>query len=255
MLKRRLPAGGRRGQRGLSIVELMVGVTIGLLVVAASALLVSGQLTENRRLLLETQLQQDLRASTDIIVRDLRRAGIWHDAQNSGPWSTENTQPQCNRYATVVMGPDADSVVYRYYRSGDNNSALGIKLENGVLKSAIHTAAVVNGTTCVQNATPTGWQELTDSRTMRITRFDVHDADDDEDPPLPDPVPLPCAKLCDDNTDSCWPRLKVRLLKVEIEAESVADPSVTRSMEATVKLRNDFVEYRDAAHPTRVCPT
>ncbi|MDQ2780283.1 MAG: prepilin-type N-terminal cleavage/methylation domain-containing protein, partial [Pseudomonadota bacterium] len=62
-------------QRGLSLVELMVGITIGLFVVAAAATLVSVQLADNRRLLLETQMQQDLRATADIIGRELRRAG------------------------------------------------------------------------------------------------------------------------------------------------------------------------------------
>jgi type IV pilus assembly protein PilW len=42
----------RRGQRGLSIVELMVGVAIGLFVVAGAAMLLSTQLSDNRQLLL-----------------------------------------------------------------------------------------------------------------------------------------------------------------------------------------------------------
>ncbi len=37
------------------------------------------QLSENRRVLLETQVQQDLRAAADIIARDLRRAGRQSD--------------------------------------------------------------------------------------------------------------------------------------------------------------------------------
>ncbi|MCD0420852.1 prepilin-type N-terminal cleavage/methylation domain-containing protein [Rubrivivax sp. JA1024] len=237
----------RRRQRGLSIVELMVGVTIGLLVVAASALLVSGQLTENRRLLLETQLQQDLRATADIVVRDLRRAGIWNEAQSSAVWSTENPDPQCNRYTTVT--PGSGSVVYRYYRSGDNNSALGIRLDNGVLRSAIHAADAVSGSTCLQSATPANWQELTDGRSVKVTRFDVEWLDDGSTP-----EPLPCAKLCADGSTDCWPVLRVRLLKVTIEAESVADPSVRRALQATVKLRNDDIEFRDPAEPTRMCP-
>jgi len=65
----------RSAQQGLSLVELMVGITIGLFVVAAASLVVSNQLFDNRRLLLETQLQQDLRATMDIITRQLRRAG------------------------------------------------------------------------------------------------------------------------------------------------------------------------------------
>ena len=53
----------------------MVGIALGLFVVAASTALVANQLGDNRRLLLETQVQQDLRASMDIITRQMRRAG------------------------------------------------------------------------------------------------------------------------------------------------------------------------------------
>ena len=78
-----------RRQRGLSIVELMVGVAIGLFVVAAATMLVSTQLSDNRRLMLETQVQQDLRASADIITRELRRAGHWGKARD-GVWFAGN---------------------------------------------------------------------------------------------------------------------------------------------------------------------
>lgn len=63
-------------QRGLSLVELLVGISVGLFVLAGATLLLSTQLGDNRRLLLETQLQQDLRATMDIITRELRRAGV-----------------------------------------------------------------------------------------------------------------------------------------------------------------------------------
>ncbi|MBZ8141489.1 hypothetical protein CLD22_16480 [Rubrivivax gelatinosus] len=243
MLNRRRSAAR---QRGLSIVELMVGVTIGLLVVAASALLVSGQLTENRRLMLEIQVQQDLRASADIIVRDLRRAGIWNNAAAAGVWSSENSNPSCNRYATVT--PDGSSVVYHYYRSGAQNSPLGVKLENGVLKTAIQGPSALSGTTCEQTTEPTGWQELTDSRTLKITRLNFELVDDGADPER-----LPCPKLCTGGGTGCWPEFKVRLLKVEIDGEAVNDPSVKRSVKTLVKLRNDFVEYVPASS-TQMCP-
>ncbi|MBZ8143671.1 hypothetical protein CLD22_28100 [Rubrivivax gelatinosus] len=224
----------------------MVGVTVGLLVVAASALLVSGQLTENRRLMLEIQVQQDLRASADIIVRDLRRAGIWNDAQSIGVWSTENPTPGCNLYATVV--PDGSSIVYHYYRSGAMNSPLGIKLENGVLKTAIQGPSTPSAGTCEQSTTPSSWQELTDSRTLKITRLNFELVDDGSDP-----EPLPCPKLCPSGGTECWPLLKVRLLQVDIEGEAVSDASVKRSISTRVKLRNDFVEYVPPSS-TQMCP-
>ena len=61
--------------RGISIVELMVGITISLFILAGASLVLTTQLDSNRRLLLEAQVQQDLRTTADMISRDVRRAG------------------------------------------------------------------------------------------------------------------------------------------------------------------------------------
>ena len=71
---------GARSQRGLSLVELMVGIAVGLFVVAGAVMVVTTQLGDNRRLLLDAQLQQDLRATLDIVTREVRRAGGVADA-------------------------------------------------------------------------------------------------------------------------------------------------------------------------------
>jgi prepilin peptidase dependent protein B len=65
----------RHHQRGLSIVELMVGLALGLIVVAAALLALTHHLRESRSLLIEARLMQDLRTTTDLIGRDLLRAG------------------------------------------------------------------------------------------------------------------------------------------------------------------------------------
>ena len=67
--------------KGLRFLKWSAGIAVGLVVLAASVLVVTGQLTENRRLLLDTQLQQDLRATADIITRQLRRAGATNGAR------------------------------------------------------------------------------------------------------------------------------------------------------------------------------
>jgi prepilin peptidase dependent protein B len=65
----------RRHQRGLTLVELMVGMAIALLLTAIALLALSQHLRENHRLLVEARLTQDLHAMMDLISRDLRRAG------------------------------------------------------------------------------------------------------------------------------------------------------------------------------------
>src|SRR5688572_15814717 len=67
----------RSHQNGLSLVELLVGLALGLFVVAVAATLLAAQTPEQRRLAAEQRLMQDLRTATDVVTRDLRRAGHW----------------------------------------------------------------------------------------------------------------------------------------------------------------------------------
>ncbi len=90
--------------RGLSIVELMVGITISLFILAGATLVLTTQLDSNRRLLLEAQVQQDLRTAADMISRDVRRAGYWGRAYcNVWPGSLDLANcPGANPYNTTT---------------------------------------------------------------------------------------------------------------------------------------------------------
>lgn len=64
MLSAPLPVGrvqrsraARRSDRGFTIVELMIGIAVGLFVVSGAALMFTSHLDDNRRLILETQIQ------------------------------------------------------------------------------------------------------------------------------------------------------------------------------------------------------
>lgn len=81
----------RRLQRGLSLVELMVGSAISLMIVAVALLALTHHLRENRSLLLETRLMQDLRTTTDLMAQNLRRAGPLSDTGNGVLFSYPGT--------------------------------------------------------------------------------------------------------------------------------------------------------------------
>ena len=72
----------RHLQRGLSLVELMVGSAIGLIVVASALLALTHHLRESRGQLLETRLMQDLRTATELVAHNLRRAGPVNETEN-----------------------------------------------------------------------------------------------------------------------------------------------------------------------------
>ncbi len=224
-----------RRQRGLSIVEMMIGITIGLLVVAAASLVVSTQLADNRSLLIETQVQQDLRATADIVTRELRRAGSWNGAAK-GVWYVGGPTPLANPFAAVSpASAPATEVDYAYHRSAGAEGPFGFRLNGGVIQARLGSS---------------GWQELTDPRTLTITSFTITPV---AAPATPSKIP--CPKLCSDGTTDCWPTVTVRELVVQIAGQAASDTAIQRSIQSTVRLRNDWVRFNDPLHPTLACPT
>ena len=226
-------------QRGMSLVELMVGITVGLFVVAAAATLMANQLSDNRRLLVETQIQQDLRASMDIITRQLRRAGAVDILQAQGGLATSSGAGGLRSTFTDVTpaAGASNEVGFTFYRNAAEAGPYGFKLENNTIKTRLAGA---------------GWQELTDSNVLKVTGFTVTAT------PVSSVV-LPCPKLCPvpggGLSTACWPQLVVRDLTVSITAEAKNDATVRRSMSSKVRLRNDWVRFNDAANPNAVCPS
>lgn len=92
------------------------------------------------------------------------------------------------------------------------------------------------------------WNDLTDVRALEVTAFDVASFAEPS-------VVLPCPKACADGSTDCWPRNQVRGFVLTIDARARIDATVTRSLVTTVRLRNDLIEFRDAAAPAQVCPT
>jgi type IV pilus assembly protein PilW len=232
------PQGRAGGQRGLSLVELMVGMTIGLFIVAGAALLTGTQLGENRKLILETQVQQDLRAAADIITRELRRAGYDLAAENqiwsAGIASGAATTPPKPAKPSVRVGlsidtVDGEKVAFKYDRPGGATD-LGYRLVNGTIRFRADTQPL---------------QDVTDRSTLEITNFDVvrETAHTEQ---------MACPHLCPDTTQACWPTVSITSVTVTITGRSVADPNFSRTVTSKVRLRNDGAKFNTGT--LEVCP-
>ena len=233
--------GRRLRQAGLSIVELMVGVTIGLIVVAAASLLMSTQLVENRKLLLEAQLQQDLRATADIITREFRRAGALPEAtQGSIPavidtvWTATEPSAKKNTLLDRFGVDGAGYFAFNYWPPSQTTllAPFGFKLDSGVVRTYIPGVAQS--------------QSLTDGGVMTVTAFTVTRRTVSSTV-----TRIPCPKVCLDGTGNCWPTVEVRNLGIRIEAKSARDDSVRRAVNSSVRVRNDTVGFFDA---NNICP-
>lgn len=215
--------------RGLSLVELLVGTALGLFIVSAGLALLTGHLHENRSLVLEARLMQDLRAASDAITRDLRRAGHWGDA-GAGLWRGE-TPARANPY--LALPPDdaaSDAVRVHYSRDNaenhhrDANETFGFRLREQGIDMLLGEG---------------NWQALTDPGTVQVTALRLT--------PHSSVVSLPCDRSCPPADPAaspaavCPPRLQVRLYTVELSGRSPADPRLQRSLHTSVRVRNDAV--------------
>ena len=222
--------------RGLSIVELMVGGTIGLFILAGATMVATTQLADNRRMLLENQVNQDLRAALDIITRDLRRAGYWAQA-TSAVWASDTSTALANPYQKVT----STSSQIEYLRSQDERVRCSGKVlcDNGQVDNDERAGFRLSssGNTIDMLVSVGNWQALTDASVMKITNFSIDLAGSQS-------VDVPCtADTCPAvGPNGCPLKLQVRNAVVTITAEAVHDPSVVRSAQSFVRLRNDVVE-------------
>jgi type IV pilus assembly protein PilW len=230
LLSKRLPGAAREPirhrARGLSLVELLVGIALALLIIAGGVTLLTGNLREHRSLLLESRLMQDLRTAADVITRDVRRSGYWAAAAD-GVWTQGASAVASNPYSAVAPAAAAsDNVSFRFSRdatengSVDANEQFGFRLRNGALEMQLGAG---------------NWQALTDSGSVTVTAFSVT--------PTTEQVELDavCPVECPASSATCPPRLSVRSLALRITGRAVADAQVVRTVRSSARLRNDLV--------------
>lgn len=207
---------GQQRQRGLSLIELMIGLLIGMFIAAVGSTMLLAQLRTSRLLLNEARLAQDLRTAADIVTRDLRRSGYFGGATEAN---------RANPYAAIApAGAASDAVSLRYSvdatenNSVDSNEQFGFRLRAGVIELQLGSG---------------NWQALTDANTLTITRFGI--APELQDIGLASFCTTPCAA----GDNHCPPHQQLLSYSVELTARLVSDAAVTRSLRTTVRVRND----------------
>jgi prepilin peptidase dependent protein B len=223
----------RAAQRGLSIVELMIGTAIGLFVVGGALKLFVDLFDNNRRQLVEVRLNQDLRAAADIIARDLRRSGYWAGA-GTGVSGTPQLNPFANTTETVL---GANSVTYAYDRDND-----------GVLTGASERAGFQLTGNVIEMRVGNAWQPLTDPNTVQITNFSIQNSATGErtvsradfcrcvsstGPTRCDPAVVAAGANA--------PQVVMRWVDILIQGRATGDNTMTRQITESVRLRNDEV--------------
>lgn len=234
----------KQRNQGFSLIELMIGLTVGVIVLIGLERVFVATLQSNAASLSAMRLNQELRATMEIISRDMKRAGYW------GNYLTEvNTGMQDqNPYAEVADldksgGGSSDCIAYGYDLNNNANTIgtfeanewRGFWLDGNTIKARVSEATAANSDDCVDS---NGWQALTDPNAVTITNLEF--------------ATLGAKTLVLD--DSACPGgtrevVIVRSFHVTLEGELTNNADFNRKLEETVRLRNDRYDPAEACPP------
>lgn len=294
-----------RRQSGFGLVELMIGLLVGMIIVAAALSLLTTTMASSNDSIKMTRLDQELRQVMTMLTRDLRRATNWDPAAdvlrvsladpltlsgNTGSINVTSTGGRLGEigakavggtmiytvkdggvitvyrghidsytsadesYQVTLSAPWPDDVIKHgvpagnwnilrpestlvdsgtnpgtcllfvsdhdfsgtYDDAGASNERLGYRYDanEDAVEVRIEGAS---GDTCTGGGT---WENLTDNNTVKITEFEVTDNSPD-------------------SFDSAGFTIELREFTIKIAGQLKSDPSVKRTIQETVRVRND----------------
>lgn len=203
-------------QQGMSLVEMLVSLVAGLVVVAGGISLFSSVMVAGNTTLMLSRLNQDVQAVTDIIARDIQRAGYDPNAValvgNSPPsasaytfstakdlWPAPPATASCIRvkYRDTEEGADVGRI-YSYIASSQQ-----LRVKDNSASSALSSADC-----------DTGGNQLVSSTEVVIDNLGF--------------------ELVSGSTPTGG-----RSVKISISASHARNPDLSSSLERRVKVRND----------------
>ncbi|MCM2341281.1 prepilin-type N-terminal cleavage/methylation domain-containing protein [Rhodoferax sp.] len=205
-------------QSGVGLVELMISLVIGMIVIAGALSMVSSTFGANASQMKMSRLNNELRMAMSSITRDMRRSGhnSWTIAQLTAGVYTPSPQPA----SVVIAESSADSAVMHYDENADGlypttepTETYSFRYNNNTIETKIGTAST--GT----------WNAIVDPSVIEITEFKITDLSQDlstATPPGALAVTLP-------------------MYSITIKGKLVKDPTVERTIQETVRLRNVIV--------------
>ncbi len=258
-------------QHGVTLVELMIGMTVGLFVVAGVLTVYVSTLNSTKDTLQQSRLNQEIMTLVNIMSTDIRRAGYWADAtpsnSSSNPFSEEGgtaldvRDASANTSAGDTGSGNCITYAYDSDNSGGNPSVtelLGFKLvDNAIwMRSSCDDSGTSNDCsyagTNADDCARGSWERITDQNTINVNAltFDLSNAqcinatqDDDTSTGGVD------ENNCYASQGGVAPSAgditgEIRNVEISLNAELISDDLVDASMNITVRVRNDQIRVR-----------
>lgn len=236
-----------RPSGGFTLVELLVGLALGWMLLAAAGIWLAAQVQAQRRIVADARIDQDLRAAADLLARELRRAGHWGAAARvAEPRAAGSAVPR-NPYADVfpaepgeVRAADAGAIGYAYTRDDVEDDLVAPRERFGFrLNPATHALEMRQSGMATAPDARDRWQQVTDPAVVKVTSLDVslrHRRIS-----LLDQC---AATTCGPGDTDCPPQVTTREYLIHLQGARPDRAQRPRHLETVVRLRNDDVRGR-----------
>lgn len=232
-----------KSQKGFSLVELMVGLTVGLMVIAAASAMYITTSASSRDTLNSARLNIGMRAAMDMMVDEIRRAGYSNDPGSAN----EFTQTTTGAITDLVISNSGSCIEFSYDAdtNGDLSTAspfefFGFRVQNGVLQYR-------NGGSGFLGGCNTGnWQPVTDDESITIVADATNNyfsvayqcLNTDRNESVDTTCPSTGTFLTNANADAPVDLLETKVITITLNGQLVANTDFKMRLEQEVLVRN-----------------
>jgi type IV pilus assembly protein PilW len=238
-------------QSGMTLIELMIGLVVGLVVIGGALTLLLTSLNNQKSHNQVVRLNQDMRAIMDLMVRDIRRAGFATDnpASNAssllanpffvhtGASTTDLSIINTSTDSLTVLDGTGNCILYAYNRdyAGEVPPAVANNERFGFLKEGDDVYIRVSGASnsvseCDTSVASSEWY-LMNSSVIEFINLEFEVSSDLYNATTASTASGSCV-----DDDSC---LIVRTVKVDMTARVEDEPALLQTLTETVRIRND----------------
>jgi prepilin peptidase dependent protein B len=243
-------------QIGYTIIEIMIALFLGLIVIGATISIYIATVGSSSNIIKSARLNHDLEAVMTLMINDIKRSGNWGGAV----FMADSRNNPFTAATTDIQIPTANCILYTYDANSngtvDANEYYGFKLINNsiqIRKTGTTTADCTDGT----------WAEFVNSAQLTITILTFSFS--------PVVNVLPATSGCLDETttnltnstaniiactaaaagtnpaDALGDNLtKKRVVNILLAGQLIIDPTVTKTLNGTVEVRNSQLCIKNA---------
>ncbi|OGO94015.1 MAG: hypothetical protein A3F10_00950 [Coxiella sp. RIFCSPHIGHO2_12_FULL_42_15] len=212
-------------QKGITLIELLLALIIGLITIGAIVALFVLATTQSRKTIEIARLTSSLQLVLSSLERDLQRAGYWAQAETSAanPFmvtgSTDLTVNAANTCVLITYDANSDGLLPPIDATQDDER-YGYRLQEGAIQ--FRPAGAPFECTAAQSS----WTNLTDPKFITITAFSV----------------VLNTETINLAGGTGTQNIQVRFVEASLTGQLVKDSAITKTLTEKIKVYNDKYE-------------